>query len=103
MNARTWLWVSLAIRAGVDFPYMLYRDMVCDEIAPVKSFKECVRWLHIYTDIGISSKEIIRGNIMIKDYLKSLKGEKEFAVFSADDMVPFMAETLMLPYLWIKR
>jgi predicted ATP-grasp superfamily ATP-dependent carboligase len=103
MNARTWLWVSLAIQAGVDFPYMLYRDMVCDEIAPVKSFKECVRWLHIYTDLGTSFKEIVRGNIMVKDYLKSLKGEKEFAVFSADDMVPFMAETLMLPYLWIKR
>ena len=103
MNARTWLWVSLAVRAEVDLPYMLYQDMVRGEIASAKSFKECVRWLHIYTDLGTSFKEIIRGNIMIKDYLKSLKGEKEFAVFSTDDLMPFMAETLMLPYLWIKR
>ena len=104
MNARTWLWVSLAVRAGVDFPYMLYKDTMGDGIAPKKSFKEGIRWMHIYTDLGIMIKEIPRGNMKIKDYFASLNnGKKEFAVFSLSDPLPFIVETLMLPYLWKTR
>jgi predicted ATP-grasp superfamily ATP-dependent carboligase len=47
----------------------------------------------------MSIKEIIRGNLKMHDYLDSLQGEKEFAVFSVDDPLPFVCETLMLPYL----
>ena len=104
MNARTWLWISLAVRAGVDFPYMLYKDIMGDGIAPVKSFREGIRWMHIYTDLGVMIKEIPRGNMMIKDYFASLNnGEKEFAVFSLNDPLPFIMETLTLPYLWKTR
>jgi len=104
MNARTWLWVSLAVRAGVDFPYMLYKDMMGDGIIPVKSFKEDVKWMHIYTDLGIMIKEMLSGNMMLKDYFASLNnGEKEFAVLSLSDPLPFIMETLMLPYLWKTR
>jgi uncharacterized protein YceK len=39
----------------------------------------------------------------IEDYFKSLKGEKEYAVFSLDDPLPFIAETLLLPYLFMTR
>ena len=104
MNARTWLWHSLAIRCGVDFPYMLYRDMIGDKISPVKSFKEDIKWVHIYTDLGVMIKEVLKGNLKIKDYFASLNsGEKEFAVFSADDPLPFIGETVLLPYLWKTR
>jgi D-aspartate ligase len=104
MNARTWLWVSLAARAGVNFPYLLYNDMMGAGITSIKSFKEGIKWMHIYTDLGIMIKEILGGNIMIKDYVTSLtSGKKEFAVFSISDPLPFVAETLMLPYLWKTR
>jgi predicted ATP-grasp superfamily ATP-dependent carboligase len=82
---------------------MLYKDMMGDGIVPVKSFKEGIRWMHIYTDLGVSFKEMVKGNMTIKEYLESLDGEKEFAVFSIDDTTPFIAETLMLPYLWKAR
>jgi predicted ATP-grasp superfamily ATP-dependent carboligase len=39
----------------------------------------------------------------IKEYLSSIKGEKELAVFSIDDPLPYIAETLLLPYLWFTR
>lgn len=104
MNARTWLWVSLAMRAGVNFPYMLYKDMMGDGIAPVKSFKEGITWMHIYTDLGVMIKEVPRGNMRIRDYFASLNnGAKEFAVFSISDPLPFIMETVMLPYLWKTR
>ena len=103
MNARTWLWHSLAIRCGVDFPYLLYRDMIGEHVTPITSFKENVKWIHIYTDIGIMIREVLKKNMKIRDYLSSLKCEKEFAVLSFDDPLPFIVETLFLPYLWKTR
>jgi predicted ATP-grasp superfamily ATP-dependent carboligase len=103
MNARTWLWHSLAIRCGVDFPYLLYKDMIGEDVTPVMSFREGIKWIHIYTDLWVAMKEILKRNLKIGDYLRSLKGEKEFGVFSLEDPLPFLCETIMLPYLWKTR
>ena len=103
VNARTWLWHSLAIRCGVDFPHILYKDMNDGHVKSVISFRENIKFVHIYTDSGVAVKEILKGNMKLSDYLSSLKGEKEFAVLSLNDPLPFIAETLMLPYLWIIR
>lgn len=100
INARTWLWHSLAIRCGVDFPYLLYEDLRGENFKLRTFFKENVRFIHIYTDLGVAIMEILKGNMTLREYLSSLKGEKEFAVFSFNDPLPFIAETLMLPYLW---
>ena len=103
MNARTWLWISLAERAGVNLPYMLYDDMAGRKVVPVRMFEENMKWFHLYTDAWTALKEMLRRRLQMKDYATSLKGKIVFAVFSMDDPVPFIAETLMLPYLWIKR
>ncbi|MCQ6962316.1 hypothetical protein [Methanolobus chelungpuianus] len=103
MNARTWLWVSLAIRCGVDLPYILYSDMIKNETITVDSFKVDIKWYHFYTDSAMVLREILNSRMSIKEYLSSVKGEKELAVFSTDDPLPFIAETLLLPYLWLTR
>jgi D-aspartate ligase len=103
INARTWLWHSLAIRCGVDFPYLLYKDMIGEEVKPALSFRENVKFVHIYTDLGVVIKEVMKGKMKLRDYVSSLKGEKEFAVFSVNDPLPFITETLMLIYLWKTR
>jgi len=103
MNARTWLWHSLAIRCGVDFCYLQYRDMLEGTIEPVTSFRTHIKWVHFYTDFGISLNEIIRGRMKIREYINSLRGEKELGVFSSDDILPFIMETISLPYLFLVR
>ena len=103
VNARTWLWHSLAIRCGVDFSYLLYRDMLGVPVTPVTSPRENVKWIHIYTDIGVAIGEVFKKKMTIRDYLSSFKSEKEFAVLSLEDPLPFIVETLILPYLWVTR
>nr|WP_321497939.1 hypothetical protein [uncultured Methanolobus sp.] len=103
MNARSWLWISLARRAGVDFASMLYSDMQDKTYYGNETFTENIIWMHIYTDLWISLKEILGGRLKLKDYLNSIKPKKEFAVFSYSDPLPFIAETFLLPYLWWKR
>ncbi len=102
INPRIWGWHSLAIAAGVNFPCMLYDDMMGilrEPCLPVDHLK----WVRLTTDIPTVFGEIIKGRMKLRDYLASMKGNKTFAVFSAKDPLPFFAELIMLPYLAIKR
>jgi D-aspartate ligase len=102
MNARTWGWHSLAIDAGVDLPYLLYKDIQGQKIV-TNEFARNVKWFHMVTDIPTVLGEIRRGRMSIADYVNSLKGLKRDAVFSITDPLPFIMEILMAPYLRIKR
>jgi predicted ATP-grasp superfamily ATP-dependent carboligase len=102
VNPRVWGWHTLAIAAGVDFPYILYQDMIGDKMEfqlPMNHMK----WVRLITDVPTTFLEIIKGKMRISDYLSSMKGRKEFAVFASCDPLPFFAEIAMIPYLWIKR
>jgi len=102
VNPRTWGWHSIGLRAGVNFPLIQFRDMLGEEVE-INSFRRGIRWVRIITDLPVVTRELLMGTLNIKDVLNSLKGEKEFAVFSCSDPFPFIAEFFLLPYLWRKR
>ena len=102
VNPRVWGWHTLAIAAGVNMPYLLYQDAIGEEI-DIRVPRKQMKWVRLMTDIPTVLKESIRGRFKIGDYLKSMKGKKEFAVFALDDPLPFIAEMAMVPYLWKKR
>jgi predicted ATP-grasp superfamily ATP-dependent carboligase len=102
MNARPWGWHTLAINAGVDLPYLLYLDATGHSVR-ANGFTQGVKWCHLVTDIPTVIGEIGKGRMKISDYLRSVKGIKQDAVFSVSDPWPFVMEILLSPYLWIKR
>lgn len=95
VNTRLWGFHSLAKRCGIDFAYMLYRDALGEEIERIEKFKVNIKWIHIYTDLLATYMEMKNGDFVLKNYLKSLKGKKEFAVLSLSDPFPFIAETFL--------
>ena len=102
VNPRVWGWHTIAIASGVDLPYLLYQDMIGEEMdfrLPIDNLK----WVRLITDVPTVLSEIIGGRLRIRDYLKSMKGKKEFAVFALNDPLPFLAEVALIPYLWVKR
>ena len=102
VNPRVWGWHTLAIRAGVNLPYLLYLDMLNEKVQN-GYFKKGVKWVHLATDIPTVASEIAKGKMGLKEYLNSIKGEKEFAVFSMNDPLPFFGELFLIPYLWKRR
>lgn len=102
VNPRTWGWHSIGLRAGVNFAHILYKDML-DEKIEINSFRQGVKWVRVITDLPTAVRELLKGNLKLKGFFNSLKGEKEFAVFSWSDLLPFIAELFLLPYLWRKR
>jgi predicted ATP-grasp superfamily ATP-dependent carboligase len=102
VNPRVWGWHSLAIAAGVDLPYLLYKDLLGERI-DVPLSNNHLKWIRLTTDIPTAYYEIIRGNMTLKDYIATVKGKKTEAVFSLKDPLPFFVEIVLLPYLWAKR
>lgn len=102
VNARTWGWHTLGLIAGVNFPYLLFQDLI-GQSTSANSYEKDVKWARIITDFPTAMKEIFRGRMKLRGYLKSLKGKKELAVFSWRDPLPFLVELALLPYLWKKK
>ncbi len=102
VNPRVWGWHTLAIAAGIDLPYCLYQDMIGEEIQVGTPIHHC-KWIRLITDTPTVFLEVAKGRMKISDYLASMKGRKEFAVFDPGDPIPFFVELLMIPYLWAKR
>lgn len=103
MNARHWLWHSLAIHCGVDFPYLLYQDLTGGSVECQTSFKTNAFWIHLYTDLPYGLLQMFRGTLSLKEFIKPYTEENQLAVFAWDDPLPIIMETILLPYLWIVR
>ncbi len=76
--------------------------MIGEEIQVGTPIHHC-KWIRLITDTPTVFLEVAKGRMKISDYLASMKGRKEFAVFDPGDPIPFFVELLMIPYLWAKR
>ena len=102
VNARTWGYHSLGGAAGVDFPYLLFRDQIG---APVEEAhaRPGVGWIRLSTDVPNALRDIWAGRLRPGEYLRSLRGVHTEAVFSVKDPLPGLYEIALLPYLAVKR
>jgi predicted ATP-grasp superfamily ATP-dependent carboligase len=99
VNPRIWGWHTIALRAGVNLPYLLYLDQT-GTTRTIPGYRKDVKWIREITDFTTVVSEISKGRMRIGQVLKSWKGEKELAVFSWKDPLPFFGEFLRLPTLW---
>jgi predicted ATP-grasp superfamily ATP-dependent carboligase len=102
INPRIWGWHTLSGRAGVDFPYLLWRMVSGQPVAPTRG-RAGVRWVRALTDVPQVITEIRAGRLSPLAYLRSLRGPIEFAVLAADDPLPALLELPATVYLLAKR
>ena len=102
VNARTWGFHSLGAAAGVDFPYLLYADQVGEPIER-SAAKAGVGWLRLITDVPTVASGLWNGEFSLGSYWDSLRRTGVESVFCAQDVLPSLAEFVMLPYLATKK
>jgi D-aspartate ligase len=102
VNARTWGYHTLGACAGLDFPYLLYRDQVG---LPVAGDQAALgrTWLRLATDLPVGVLEILRRQTRLRDYVRTLRTANTEAVFARDDPLPGLVEVALIPYLAIRR
>jgi D-aspartate ligase len=99
VNARTWGYHSIAQRAGVDFPYLLYADQLGLPVPDGIRTRPGVSWIRLATDVPTALVELVGRRLDWRGYLRSLRVSDVESVFSRDDPRPSMAELALLPYL----
>jgi D-aspartate ligase len=97
INPRTWLWHTLARRAGVDFPYLSWRALHGSEVQETGA-RPGVRWLRAITDLPAAITEIRKGRLSLGAYLRSLRPPFECAVFALNDPLPALVDVPSLLY-----
>jgi D-aspartate ligase len=95
LNPRVWGWHTLALAAGLDFPYFAWR-LAQGLSIPAIHAKAGFRWVRMTTDLPAAAREIISGRTSVSSYLRSLRAPIEHAVMALDDPMPFLLEVPML-------
>ncbi len=103
LNARTWLWIDLAIKSGVNYPMMIYNYLNKNEMDYSRTDNEGLEWIHYLTDIPFSLLGLLRGHYSLGEIIKSYSRLPEPAVFDSSDILPSFAEIALLPFLIFKR
>jgi len=102
INPRVWGWHTLSKRAGVDFPYLLWL-LAKGEPVPRSRGRAGERWVHWTADLRMAVEEALAGRLALRDYLRSLRGSLESAIFSWDDPLPGILDLPLFAWTACKR
>jgi predicted ATP-grasp superfamily ATP-dependent carboligase len=89
-NPRLMLSDGLSAYCGIDFPLMQYLELTGQPAAPRREYAQGVKWLESMADFHAFKQYHERGELGFKDWLKSLRGARVFALFAWDDPLPFL-------------
>ena len=102
VNTRAWGWHTLGKRAGIDFAYLLWQQMLGSDIPHVDA-PRAASWCREITDIVAIAKSANRW-VEIKALLTAArKGQLTTATFSVTDPVPFLSELALWASAGVKR
>jgi len=103
VNARTWLWVDMAIKSGINYPLIIYNFLNNITMEYPQTYDSEKEWIHYTTDIPYSLIGLLRGRYSAGEILRSYLKLPSTAVFDSSDMMPSIAEIVLLPLLVFKR
>ena len=97
-NVRFGLWDALGARCGVNLAHIAYRDALGLPVEPRLRYRTGVKWVSFQRDLSAFKLYRRQGKMSLGRWLRSLAGEKMWAVFAWDDLAPFLASAP--GYLW---
>lgn len=100
VNGRFWSSVDVAVKSGIDFPYLLYRQAMGENVGPSFTYKPGVkfRWLlgDVHNLIAVLKGEPKFSKISLSskfrtflDFIKLYEKDINYDLLSLDDPLPF--------------
>lgn len=95
INPRTWLWVGLAKACGCDYAKLLYNYAYNNQQDYPNNYIVGLKWINLMTDLPYSIAAILKRQLPVSSYFKSIRGKKIHAVWDWHDLLP----GLLLPFM----
>jgi len=93
INARSTTEARLSAHCGMNMEYFVYRDALGLDIGKIPPPRPGVKWFDIIVDIQsifFPAGYLSQRRITVGQWLRSYRGEKEYAFLAWDDPIPFM-------------
>ncbi len=103
INPRTWKWHSMANIVNINLLEMLIKDIQGQAIEKKRNTTENLGWVEQLTDIFVMFTEVMKGEMTFKNYIKSLRIQKEYAAFDWKDPMPAIMYIILSPYFYFIR
>ncbi len=87
VNARHWMWHSLAAACGVNLSLAAYKDAIGEPFTAPRQ-KDGLKWVVTNKDLPLTVREIAKRQQTLGAYLRSLRGVRVDGVHSLSDPVP---------------
>jgi D-aspartate ligase len=97
VSPRVWSWHTLGRRAGIDFPFLLWLMVRGEPIPDFLPPRAGVRWSYFLPDTLSAVGQIRSHKLSVGEYLRSIHGSREPAIFAEDDPQPsFSGRSILL-------
>lgn len=91
INPRTSAWFNtLSLKCGVNIMLIAYLDAMEINTEYFENYKAGVKWIFLRDDLRSASKMLVNGDLSIREWIFSLLGERDYAIFAKDDLKPFL-------------
>jgi len=90
VNGRHNLSGLLAVRCGINFPWIHYNHLLYGELPTARDYQAGVYWIDIIRDIGYSLKCFGREHYSLSQYIQPYRKPHIFAILDRRDPKPFM-------------
>ena len=80
-NTRFGMWDGLAVRCGIDMPYIAYSDALGQPVESQAAYREGVIWVDWQRDVRAFWMYHKQGRLTLGQWLRSLRGEKMWAIY----------------------
>jgi D-aspartate ligase len=90
INPRHNLSTLLAVRCGINFPWLHYRHLAFGERPSAGGFRHGVYWIDLTRDAGYSARYLLTERYSPAQYLRPYVRPHVFAILDATDPAPFI-------------
>jgi predicted ATP-grasp superfamily ATP-dependent carboligase len=88
VNARNWQWQHLSTVCGANLAHAAYRDALGQPLAPVQAAADGKRWSLAATELFVSPRELLNGQLSLRDWFSGWRGVTVDGIFSWHDPSP---------------
>lgn len=87
VNTRPPVWAGLVMTRSFDLAEPAYRDLAGEEVTPLGTFKEDLRWIFLAKDVWVSLQLARKRRLGVREFAGPyFRGRKISASFAADDL-----------------
>jgi len=103
INGRHNLSTALAVRCGINFPYLHYSHLTRNEVPTPQPFEDGVYWVDITRDAAYSVKHLLRERYLPWQYARPYISPHVHAILDCRDLRPFLQRCRYLATSLIPR